>query len=344
MRTALYFPHTELQSQSLLKTSLLLWDRLEYIVPDDKYRPNYKDNSAARAIELIGVPRIPSQSEKQEAHGLVEDLVTRALPEAFYYRQSDADGDYYDIYPHKFLPETWEMLSRLELADTSSNPAEHLLTQTAGLSVMSILADCCAGETRSRITDRSLAYATITNLPVDPTDQDATAHYERVVSLTLELIDATTIPLEELINFREREEKESGGSLKALRHEHLQRVETHVAELKTLTRPADWKEKDRTFQSEMAKDLKRLERELGAEKRGLALSKDVVVSIAAAATAVWGATHGLPFEIPAAFTALGAPVTVGGLLSAKSKYSASRSSIMEKHPMAYLYQLRRHRD
>lgn len=339
MRAALYFPHMEIKSQILLKTSLLLWDRLEFIVPFPEYSPYYENKIVAKAIEIIGVAHCPSKSEKQEAHELIEDLATRTLPEVFYYRPQDAGGSY-EIYPQKFLESTWQMLNALELAGAPLPNADYPLTSTAGLSVMSILADCCAGDTRARITDRGLAYATITNLLVDSSKQNASAHYERVVPLTLKLIDAASLPLDALVSFREREKKEPGGhTLTALRHAYLRRVEEHVEALQKLSRRSDWGELDRAFESDMASDLRRLEAELHSEKKGLAYSKEVIVSALAAAGTIWGAVHGLPFELPAAFTALGAPVTIGGILSAQNKYAASRRSIMEKHPMAYLYQL-----
>ncbi len=339
MRTALYFPHTEIKSQSLLKTSLLLWDKLEFIVPFPEYQPYYENKIVAKAIELIGVSRCPSEREKQEAHNLVEDLATRPLPDVFYYRPHDADGSY-EIYPQKFLDHTWEVMRALELAGAPLPNADYPLTATAGLSVMSILADCCAGETRARITDRGLAYATITNLVVDNSTQNASSLYESVVPLTLKLIDAASLPLDSLINFREREEKEAGGhTLKALRHSYLRHVEEHVNALQKLTKSADQAELDRAFESDMAADLHRLEEELRSEKKGLAYSKELIVSGLAAAGTIWGAMHGLPLEIPSAFTALGAPVTLGGILSAHNKFATSRRTIMEKHPMAYLYQL-----
>ncbi|MEY9699471.1 hypothetical protein ABIE71_002214 [Bradyrhizobium diazoefficiens] len=339
MRTALYFPHTEIRSQHLLKTSLLLWDKVEFIVPDPNYVPYYADATVARAIELIGVQHYPTEEEKQETHDLVEDLATRTLPDAFYYRPDVTHGSY-EIYPQKFLNTTWKILEELQLAGAPLPNADYPLTTTAGLSVMSILADCCAGETRARITDRGMAYATITNLLVDTSKQDAGSFYERIIPLTLKLIDATSLPLDSLIKFREREEKESGGhTLRKLRHTYLQRIEDHVNALQKLTRPADRAELDRTFETDMADDLRRLEGELGSEKRGLAYSKEIIVSALAAAGTIWGATHGLPLEIPAAFTALGGPVTVGGILSSQNKYAAARRAIMEKHPMSYLYQL-----
>jgi len=290
-------------------------------------------------MEIIGVPHPPSASEKQEAHELIEDLATSALPQVFYYRPQDEDGGY-EIYPQKFLESTWEMLIGLRLAGAPLGNADYPLTSTAGLSVMSILADCCAGDARVRITDRGLAYATITNLLVDSSKRDESSHYDRVVPMTLKLIDAANLPLDALIKFREREQKEPGGNTLAdLRHSYLRRIEEHVKALQKLKRPGDWEALDRDFESDMASDLKRLQAELGFEKRALAFSKEIIVSGLAVAGTIWGAVHGLPFELPAAFTALGAPVTIGGLLASRNKYAASRRAIMEKHPMAYLYQL-----
>jgi hypothetical protein len=42
MRTALYFPHTEVRSESIIRTALLTWDSLEYIAPYSGYRLNIR--------------------------------------------------------------------------------------------------------------------------------------------------------------------------------------------------------------------------------------------------------------------------------------------------------------
>ena len=232
------------------------------------------------------------------------------------------------------------MLRDLKLAGNPLYNANYPLTETAGLSVMSILADCCAGTTRAQITDRGLAYATITNLLVEQPRGGATVdHYERVVPLTLGLIDASSIPLEHLINFRERENKAGGHALRDLRHRYLDAIEAHVQSLQKVETREDWQELDRVFEVKMKDDLRDLNEELRRTKAEAILSKEFVTSIVVAGATAWGAMHGLPLEIPAAFTALGAPVTVGGLLSTKNKYSVSCKSIMQKHPMAYLYEL-----
>ncbi|WP_457798306.1 hypothetical protein [Methylocystis sp. S23] len=338
MRSALYYPHTKLESQSLLKTSLLMWDHLEFIVPYPEYNTSYRNKDIERAIELFGVQRCPSKTDKSKAHDIIEDFATRPLPDAFFYRTNHQDR-YYEIYPQKFMGETWEILQDLKLAGDPRQNADYPLTETAGLSVMSILADCCAGTTRVRVTDRGAAYAAITNLLVQKPAGVAADRYELVVPLTLALIKASSIPLENLINFREREHKAGGHTLRALRHRYLDNIETHIQSLQKAETREDWQELDRTFELKMKDDLRDLKDELRLARADAVFSKEFVTSIVVAGASAWGAMHGLPLEIPQAFTAMGAPVTVGGLLSTKTKYSNSRKSIMQKHPMAYLYEL-----
>jgi hypothetical protein len=40
---------------NLVKTSPLLWDQVEFIVPDEYYRPNYQSQSVAEAIEWVTI-------------------------------------------------------------------------------------------------------------------------------------------------------------------------------------------------------------------------------------------------------------------------------------------------
>ena len=341
MRSALYYPHTEIKGKNLLKTSLLLWDRLEFIVPYSDYEPEYQDKDVAEAIELFGVQHTPTGQEMKQAHNEIEDLATRQLPPAFYYR-SAPDGYYhdYEMYPQKLLPDTWRMLRELQLAGDLRANADYPLSEAAGLTIMSILADCCAGETRARITDRGLAYATVTNLLVDD-KPPIEADYERVVPLTLSVIEASDLPLRTLIDFRKREEKSGGHAIRDLRHRYVDRIENHVKAVKAVKSASDARELELQFEVEMKDDLRHLRDELGMARTGALLSKDVVVTVVAGAGAFVAMTLGLHIDVPTAFTLTGAPVTIGGIFSARNKFSESRKSTMQKHPIAYLYELQR---
>jgi hypothetical protein len=338
MRSALYYPHTQIPSTSLLKTSLLLWDNLQFIVPYQGYKSQYEDRDVAEAVELIGEPRCLNEEEKKEAHTRIEELATRQLPPVFYYRSAQG-AEEYEIFPQKLLYETWEMLRAAQLAGDPLANSDYPLNEAAGLSIMSILADCCAGEMFARVTDRGLAYATVTNLLVESSKTPVEGDHEMVVPLTLKMVDATDLPLKTLIEFRKREAKSSNRDLEALRHNYVDRVEAHIKAVLALTKASDRKELERQFESDMKYDLKILSTELGGARSETFLSKDVVVSAVAAVTAAVAMMHGFHLDIPTAFTLTGAPVTVGGLLSTRSKYGASRRSIMQKHPMAYMYEL-----
>src|SRR5262245_51438244 len=111
MRSALYYPNTEIKTESLLKTALLLWDRVHIIVPWEGYRPDYRSIDLSQAFELIGYCHYPSEEEKRQAHEIIEDFAKQPLPEAFTYREAEWTGaEPYELYPQKLLPKTWEML------------------------------------------------------------------------------------------------------------------------------------------------------------------------------------------------------------------------------------------
>ena len=107
--TALYFPHTKVRSQNLVRTALLTWDKLEWIAPHQRYKADYDDNQMDEAIELIGKKRVATKHEKDRIHDAVKDLLDQEIPETFRYSpRSGADA--YQIWPHKLAPETWELL------------------------------------------------------------------------------------------------------------------------------------------------------------------------------------------------------------------------------------------
>ena len=107
MRSALYYPHTAVRNEHLVKAALLLWDRLEFIVPRPHFRPRHGGRNISKAMELIGAPHYPGDDEKQEAHKRLKEVVSRKLPPQFYFsRRPDRNLDkhYYEIYPEQAFP------------------------------------------------------------------------------------------------------------------------------------------------------------------------------------------------------------------------------------------------
>src|SRR5581483_6738085 len=349
MRSALYYPHTRIRNAGLIKTALLLWDRLEYIVPWDHFRPDYRERDIAEAMELIGTAHCPGPDEKREAHLRLEEFVKRRLPGQFYLNRglrrlhSWGPEEPYEMYPEKLLPESWKILHTARLAGKVPDNSDYPLTEYAGLTVMSILADCCAGTTRSRVTDRGDAYATVAGLlgnhPGMPEVKKADA-YAQLVPVGLNVIDASKVDLKALIRLRTREEKESS-SLRALRHRYLESLETYLVRLaNTKTTKADAKEIQRQFADDMKRDLKDLRTALGFARRDVVASNEIIATVVAGVgtAATWLA--GAPLPLEGVTTLGGASVAVGGLIRVRNKYLKEREAILKKHPMAYLFEAR----
>jgi hypothetical protein len=349
MQSALYYPHTEIRSRYLLGTSLLLWDKVQFIVPLPNYKPYYENSDVAKAIELIGEQHYPTPAEKELAHRFVEDFVTRQLPEAFLYRDSQLGQ--YRIYPEKLLPETWELLREAKMAgrplknyETSAQQMYGVpLNQICGLAIMSLLADCCAGSTRIRVTDRAAAYVTVLSLLRDQTQEVMSGlypHCEELVPISLSVVNVEAISLSELIKFREREAKEGGHTLRDLRHRYVEALETYARKLAiTHHNDGDQKEIKRQFEQDMKDDLAFLRDEFGFAKKGVAFTKTVIGTVIAGALSVAAAKFSFPPELAdAALTWGGVPAVVYGGLSVRNKYQKARREILQKHPMAYLYE------
>jgi hypothetical protein len=121
----------------------------------------------------------------------------------------------------KFLPRTWKLLQKARMSGKLLRNSDYPLTESGGLMIMSILADSCAGTTRSRVTDRNDAYATLSGFLGDnplTTRTDKSGAYAKLVPLGLNILDAPRMSLKSLIALREREAKESGHARKK-RHE-----------------------------------------------------------------------------------------------------------------------------
>lgn len=339
MRSAIYYPHTRMRSEALLKSSLLLWDQVEFIAPEVTFAPAHESPEFAEATELIGHYRHPTEEEKREVHALVEDFATSPLPEALFYRPDQQDHIEYGIYPQKFLPDTWHMLNELQLANLPKGDSRHRIDEATGLTMMSLLADCCAGTTRARITDRNEAYANIVNLATQNAEP-ADPNCDVAVPLTLRLVDTATVPLKALIEFRRKEEKSQGHDMRRLRHRYAERIEAYIELVRTKGKKAnDREEIQRLFEQDMKDDLAVLRDEL-SQANAMALASEAVVSVAVTgiAAAAELLTLGFPFVLTG-MTANEAVTKVGGVFRAGSELAAKRKEIMRKHPMAYMHEL-----
>jgi hypothetical protein len=345
MRSALYYPHTTIENEGLVKTALLLWDRLEFIVPWENFRPHHADRQMARALELIGVPRCPDDNEKKEAHTRIKELIDGRLPPQFFLDHRRRSDEPYEVYPQKLLPKTWSLLQKASLSGKLLPNSDYPMSEFGGLMVMSILADSCAGTTRARVTDRGEAYATISsylgNDPQGPKIKRSDAS-EQLVPVSLKVLDAPSMKLTDLIELREREEKESGHSLRDLRHRYVASLEDYVSKITNQkATKADAQTILNEYAQDMERDLRELRKELGFAFKDAILSKEMLVTALAAVGTVASWALDVPVSLTGIVTTGGVPVTIGGLLAVRNKYLSARHTIMKNHPMAYLYEIQK---
>lgn len=326
MFTALYYPYFHVGDQNLVKQSLLLWDRVETIDPDNiRGRPT--DRLLARADEMIFTSYAPDWDEKKAAHDILVKLGDIELPPWFLFQANNL-RDY--IWPQKFLPETWDFLQQRRLVEQGGPKDWFWASPATSLLLMAVLADCCAGKTKRTCTDEVAAYQALSRyltlqnhgsmkLPA-PTDD--------VLSVVpLKTLDVSSVSLESLVRLREKEFGANGHTFTEARHKLLKRLDDHV---KTITKPehskADRLELDRQFENEMNRDYADLKQELGWAGRDWILSKEMGVVVAAVSGAI---------AAPAAAPAL----VLGGaaLGSITRKYHAARKQIIKGHVTSYVY-------
>lgn len=270
MRSAVYYPRTTVHSRSMIQSSLLLWDQLYTIVPDSRYKPEYYDQpDLAEAWELVGAKIVPSETQKKRSHEAIEaTLDARRLPQNLYLiGEVDQPRDPYEIWPQKLAMRTWDLLRDHGLTDDQLPNGDFRFTQDGGLMVMAKLADACAGTQFARVTDRLMAYGMIGSSNQRP------GTVAEVVPITLDLIDATSIPLKNLIEFRKREDSERrGGDYRKLRHSYADTVQAHMRALDGVVDQFDRDEINRVFRNKMEEDVRMLRSELGGSKIDLILN------------------------------------------------------------------------
>jgi hypothetical protein len=302
MYTALYYPHTKIRKKNLMKTALLLWDRVEYISPENFVPDPYDDKVMAEAAELITHKHEPTAAEKTKTHEVVKGLLSKPLPAWFIFKPT-IPIPLYPILPGKFREETWQALIKEGFAQLNPTPvpgydfSDYMLHPSLGYTLMSILADVCAGNEKRTITDQTDSYAALTRYFT----QDAGGQYgnvelaenvdaerEQLVTVSLRIIDVKGVPLSKLVRLRKREEKENSKStfLHSLREKYFTELDSYVKRLHGATRESDKKEIERQFEQSMTGDLKNLRKELKDEAVNMIFSKEFLGAIAVSTLAI----------------------------------------------------------
>lgn len=327
MLSALYYPHIEIRNPSLIKTALLLWDKIEYISPDRGWTAFHQDNDLQKALDLIAEPHVPSNEEKLLAHKAILELSNSDLPDWFFLERIK-EGVGYGIYPQKLLSETFHSLEESKLV---KEKGETFITSSAfGFSVMSILADCCAGSQKQLITDEVKSYSALNKYLTNIAGGDYRAEnkdieqYDRLATISLKTVNVDELDIKRLISAREREKK-GDYVLRSFRHNYLKSLEDCVNRItKDARTEEDKKEIERYFEQETERDLKELKDELKIEAKKTLLSTEILFTVQLAAGLIVN---------PVITSAIG----IGALLKKKVEYKETRNKTLKNHNMSWLY-------
>ena len=332
MLTALYYPHTTM-SPGLVKNALFLWDRIEYIAPWDGFKPDYQDSELREAVQAFSVPLVPTDAEKQQVDEIVTDLSESGLPEWFYVDKVP-ENLRYDIYSEKLLYRTRESLKRRMLAQGTQDKLRLEISAPFGLSIMSILADCCAGAQKRLITDEASSYSALNRYLLTigggewgQFDNDS----ERLVTISLKVMNFKNVKLARLVEIREKEKSQGGAQLRNLRHGYLRKIEEYADKIAKAKNKRDKEEIERIFEQEMKDDFDLLKDELKDEAKKVIVSKEMGAAVIALAGT---------FISPLLAT-LGQLTAGGALWLEKNKYSAARKKVLKAHSTSWLYSMRR---
>lgn len=315
MTVGLYYPHIEIQNISIIKTGLLLWDRLEFIAPHSEYRLCGPDAVTTEALDLLTQPHLPTSEEKSLAHSQIMDL---SRPEVAY-----------DIYTQKFLGDTWDELrgSGFGKFDAPTAKGSYLMSQAFGLTMMSILADCCAGSQKRTVTDEVDSYAGLARYLIalhEGSFGQATDEYDRLVVLSIKTLNVDEIDLSRLVKLRKKELK-GDDFLTELRENYLTVVDRYVKRLiNEAKNKSDIVEIDREYEREISQDISHLAERLRLEAGKALLSKEIAVAVMAVA-----GTTVVPIS--------SIIIAVGSLVKTAMNYRAARREALRSHTMSWLY-------
>jgi hypothetical protein len=248
------------------------------------------------------------------------------------------------VYTEKFLPITWSMLKNHGLATPSPSTShyEHEVPVAVTFLMMSALADSCAGTQVQKVTDRVDVYSFLAehcaNVLGSPYVQgfdasQVTPAYDRLVSISLEVLDAREVPLRKLVELRKRELRTGGSDFSAMRRRYHKTLESYLRSIgKEAKSEGDVRELERQFREDMKQDLSDLKAELGLASKRALLSKEVVLSALILAGSLSSPIAGL--------TTLS--TTVGGigvipLMKTAVEYRGARREALRRHTMSWLF-------
>jgi hypothetical protein len=217
--SALYFPHVQIDDPELVRSSLLLWDRLYYIAPEREMRPydEQTPRELARGLDVIAQAHIPDGREKHDAHQMILKVVD-STPRSAWEQKGIEDARFgFEMFGGKFMYQTLDELRRRDLGTFvgDDQPVRDFGLRTRlGLTIMAILAACCGRSAGQTFTDRTWDYLEIFKV-IRPRRESGLVSkamspqlVDRLMRASFEVMDLSNVRLERLIQLREKNSSE----------------------------------------------------------------------------------------------------------------------------------------
>jgi hypothetical protein len=320
---ALYYPHSELLDEEMLKTVLLLWDQVDILVPEAPWHTPEKGEGVVRdALLLVANFRSPSLEEQQDAHAKIESFVSNIKDGSFnpsWLKQSDPSVSQYEIYKDKFFIGTWDLLEREGLVENKDYGLfqDGAMHESLGLALMGVLASACAGKSFDLVTDDARTFESSTRELVrqfsGSKEKIKLDYRSTLVYKALRIIDATDIPLARLVKIR----GEDSAFMARLRENFRNEVQKYQ---ETLTQEGvtsrDIEQYQRGFQKAIERDYEELQDRLHLETK-IRAGENLMGGLITALTNPGEALGKLVASIPAG--------------------KKERDEILRDHPTAWLY-------
>ena len=194
--------------------------------------------------------------------------------------------------------------------------------------MMSVLADACAGSLLRTVTDQYAAYTIVRESFARNTIAVETAAANEIpnlVDITLRIADLQHIPLKDLVELRQREQREGAGStLTTLRRSFAAKIDSTAVAITEAQSDTDRQTIRAQFEQDMAADLVRLANDLRSARWNVLFSRELAV----------GLLVGLGLLTVPAAQAIGGAVALAGVQRA---YRRERLEAFSRHTMSWLH-------
>jgi hypothetical protein len=337
--SALYYPHTTVADEGILRDALLLWDRVSFIVPRKGFLKGQASSlPISAAVELVGEEIEVGEPEKDAVYESLLSLIERGVPEWLTWTTLPKANlrilqEEYSIYIEKLDHRIVDLLKAHKLVRFHGADNDLYTNPAMGLLIMALLARECAGTTKHTVTDRTDAYQWLAKYAfAEKSNEQAVAagttqHVAKLHMLAVATLDMQNYSLSQLVEMRRREQKGNGADYRKFRHNYLNRIQDAAARLAKAKTQGDIDTIEREYQAAMRDDVKFLRDALQDNTLTAICSKETGIALAASGATLLTAGTTAATAIPAGL----------GILSVFQKFRTGRTKALTEHPMAWMY-------